>query len=274
MKITSYDHKTCRDFKAAVQKEWREENDLGAYASSTILGANTKSNHGLLVVPDAEPKSRNVLLSSIEETLFIGERGFPLSTHIYSDNSVFPKGYEFLESFYLAPYPTWIYRVEGLAFMKILLVLQGENTTVIRYQLLSSYGDYVRLQIRPIGVFRSIKGVNGPSEKSFPRLDVGVGTVTFTSDLNRTRNTLYVHHNAGVVDRSIQWFRKLQYSEDTSRQQRLLEEDLTSLCSLLYAFHKEDGVYLCISTRSKLDVGPLIFDIHKKVRGRTKTVGG
>ena len=36
-------------FEDSIQKEWLITNEIGGYASSTVLGINTRKYHGLLV---------------------------------------------------------------------------------------------------------------------------------------------------------------------------------------------------------------------------------
>ncbi len=38
----------CTNFEAGSQREWLETNGLGGFASSTLLGLNTRRYHGLL----------------------------------------------------------------------------------------------------------------------------------------------------------------------------------------------------------------------------------
>jgi glycogen debranching enzyme len=65
----------CSDLDAALRRKWLETNGLGGFASSIILGLNTHRYHGLLVATLKRPVERFVLLSKLEETLFIdGQR--------------------------------------------------------------------------------------------------------------------------------------------------------------------------------------------------------
>ena len=41
-----------------LDKEWIITNGIGGYASSTIIGANTRRYHGLLVAPITPPARR------------------------------------------------------------------------------------------------------------------------------------------------------------------------------------------------------------------------
>ena len=91
---------TCGDLDAALRREWLETNGLGGFASSTIVGLNTRRYHGLLVATLKPPVERFVLLSKVEETLFIDGQPFDLSANRYP-GTVHPQGFRFLKQFRL-----------------------------------------------------------------------------------------------------------------------------------------------------------------------------
>lgn len=266
MKQVSYGPKVCQNLETALKKEWEEKNEKGVYASSSIAGVNTKPAHGLLVVPRKGLDEADVLLAGLDETLFIGERSYPFSTHLYS-KSAFPKGYEFMEHFYNLPFPTWIFRMEGLALVKMVMVIQGEETVLIRYQLLSSYGDFVRLQIRPLVAFRSASGIVMENSSQEPKINVTQSSVELIPKGSVRR--LHLFHNAAVVDRARQWFKKLVFPKlSPSDPER--EENLFSPCSFLYAFLREEGVFLSASTNPTRRFDPFLVGVRGKGRGRSQ----
>ena len=254
MTSVSYGPEVCRDLGAALKREWKEKNNAGASASSTILGTNTKPSHGLLSVLSGSG-DQIVLLSGLDEILFVGDRPYPLSTHQFF-NTAYPKGYLNLEYFYRMPFPTWIYRAEGLALVKMVILVHGEQTVLIRYQFLSSYGDFVRLQVRPIFAFRKSKDLIYETPERIPEMKTSQGAI----ELNPGHGLPKAHimHNAGVVDREGFWFKRLSYHKLKR------EEDLYAPCSLLYAFLKEDGVYLSVSTRFSHDFDPFLIGVKEK----------
>ena len=65
-----------------LNKEWILTNGLGGYASSTIIGANTRRYHGLLVAPLTPPARRFVILSKLDESIEINENKYDLYTNI------------------------------------------------------------------------------------------------------------------------------------------------------------------------------------------------
>src|SRR5512143_3122654 len=122
----------CGDLDAALRREWLETNGLGGFASSTIVGLNTRRYHGLLVATLKPPVERFVLLSKLEETLFIDGQAFDLSANRYP-GAVHPQGFRYLKQFRLDPFPTFIYEVEGIEIEKTVFMVDGENTTVVQY---------------------------------------------------------------------------------------------------------------------------------------------
>ena len=85
------------NLKDAINKEWVITNGLGAICGSSIIGANTRRYHGLLVVPFLPPAKRHVLISKIDESIKIGDKTFNLYTNL-CENFV-SDGFKYLESF-------------------------------------------------------------------------------------------------------------------------------------------------------------------------------
>ena len=86
---------------------WLETNGLGGFASSTIIGLNTRRYHGLLVAATKAPVGRLVLLSKLEETLLIEGKRFDLSANRYP-GVIHPQGFHYLKQFRLDPFPVYI----------------------------------------------------------------------------------------------------------------------------------------------------------------------
>lgn len=70
MKFTKED----LELQNGLKKEWLITNGIGGFASSTILGANTRKYHGLLIVPLVPPARRFLILSKVDESIEIEEK--------------------------------------------------------------------------------------------------------------------------------------------------------------------------------------------------------
>ena len=79
MKIT----KAHLDLKEGIEREWLITNGIGGYASSTILGINTRKYHGLLVAPLTPPARRTLILSKLEESIEIDNNSYNLYSNIF-----------------------------------------------------------------------------------------------------------------------------------------------------------------------------------------------
>src|SRR5687767_5593325 len=61
-----------------ARKEWLHTNGAGAYASSTLAGMHTRRYHGLLVAALDPPRGRHVILSHVDATVVLPNKGASL----------------------------------------------------------------------------------------------------------------------------------------------------------------------------------------------------
>ena len=142
----------CKDLAASLRHEWLETNGLGGYASSTLQNCNTRKYHGLLVAALENPAGRYSLLSKFEDTLITGGREFPLSCNRHP-GILYPDGHRNLAEFHLAAGPVFLYDVAGVRLMKSILMVHGENTVLVRYDLPVGPAG-IRLRLIPFLTFR------------------------------------------------------------------------------------------------------------------------
>src|SRR5260370_17687522 len=103
-----YKKEPAGDLDPAGGRGGLEATGRGGFASSTIIGLNTRRYHGLLVAATKAPVGRLVLLSKLEETLFIGQQAFDISTNRYP-GVVHPCGFRYLKPFRVDPFPVFTY---------------------------------------------------------------------------------------------------------------------------------------------------------------------
>ena len=68
-------------FEQVIDKEWLITNGLGGYASSSVLGINTRKYHGLLVAALHPPGDRTVCLEKLDEDIIVGSDTYRLGTN-------------------------------------------------------------------------------------------------------------------------------------------------------------------------------------------------
>ena len=123
-------------YEEGIKREWIIGNGLGGYASSTVIGAGTRTYHGLLVAATEDSPGRFLLLSSLDEEISIKEEVYRLATHKYLD-TVFPTGFNYLSKFILAPFPLWVYQPGVFTVKKKVFMVHNSNTTCILYDIRS-----------------------------------------------------------------------------------------------------------------------------------------
>src|SRR3954454_4515298 len=134
-------------WERASTLEWLETNGLGGYAGSTVAAVNTRRYHGLLVAATNPPVGRMVLLSKLDERVTVGETGIDLASNQFP-GVIHPRGFEHLTLFERDLFPVFEYAAAGVRLRKTISAMNGENTTVITYELLEAPGEVV-LELRP-----------------------------------------------------------------------------------------------------------------------------
>lgn len=227
----------CQDLNAATSREWLETNGLGSFASSTIIGLNSRRYHGLLVAALTPPTGRAVLLSKLEETLVVDGQRFDLATNRYP-GAVHPDGYRFLNRFQLDPYPVLTFEVPGGELVKSVCMVHGENSTVIHFDFRPEAGRQVsaQLELRPLIAFRdyhSLTHENGSLNASY-REEPGCACVAPYTGMPE----LFLAHDALEVEPAGYWFRSFEY--DRERERGLdFQEDL--FCPVVLRFQLGPG---------------------------------
>ena len=139
------------NIEEGIKREWVITNGLGGYASSTILGVNTRKYHGLLVAPLNPPGSRNLILSKLDESIEIDGKSYGLFTNMCKN--YVSDGYKYLERFEKEYIPIFTYKVEDVEIKKFICMEHGKNTVAVLYTIKN--GDHTgKFTVAPIINFR------------------------------------------------------------------------------------------------------------------------
>ena len=149
--------KESLNLENGLDKEWIITNGIGGYSSSSIIGANTRKYHGLLVASLTPPARRFLILSKLDESIEVRGRKYDLYTNIGKE--YISKGYEYLESFEKDILPTFTYKIGKIEIAKTICMDYGKNTVGVYYKIKN--GAYrSKLTLAPIINFRDFHSVN------------------------------------------------------------------------------------------------------------------
>ena len=245
--LIRFDQSVCSRLDLALSREWLETNGLGGFASSTLIGLNTRRYHGLLTASTTPPTGRVLLLSKLEETVVIDGQRHELASNQYP-GAIHPQGYQYLKEFRLDPFPVFIYHVAGLEIEKRVFMVHGENTTVTEYEVRSIDGSAkpkCELELRPLIAFRDYHSTTHKNDALNPALDTQDGLVSISAYSGLP--PLYFAHNAQELITDGRWYLNFEYRLERERGLDF-EEDLYQPFTLRFQLTRRNAAAVIAST--------------------------
>ncbi len=197
-----------------LTKEWIITNGIGGFSSSTILGANTRKYHGLLIAPLSPPARRFLMLSKVDESITIGKETHELYTNVCKN--YISGGYKNQVSFEKTFVPVFKYKVGKVVINKIICMEYGKNTVGIYYRIENKEDKPIKLSLAPIINFRDFHTVN--KSQNFNIIQSVKGTkVNLIVDGNAV-TPMYMNMSDGkYIQHENNIFRNMFYPEEEKR---------------------------------------------------------
>lgn len=209
MKIT----KKQIDLQDCLNKEWVIANGTGAYCSSTVLGANTRRYHGLLVAALNPPAQRHLLLSKLDESVEVEGEIYPLFTNVCKE--YISEGYKNLESFEKEYLPVFTYKFRDIKIVKTISMIYGRNTVVVQYKIKNGKNKS-KLTLAPIINFRDFHQMTTNKEFSLRQvIDKNKSRIEIDGNANYP---LYIFCTDGqYIEHHNDTFRNMFYIKEEER---------------------------------------------------------
>lgn len=200
------------NFENAIGKEWIITNGLGGYASSTIIGVNTRKYHGLLVAPLSIPAQRHLLVAKVDESIIVDGIYYNLYTNMCRNN--ISEGYKYMESFEKDEVPTFLYNVDGIKIEKSICMEYKKNISIILYKI-TNINKKIKLNLTPLLNYRSFHAVNVNKdfyiEQSVNKNLVGV-------KIDGSAHSIYMNCTDGkYIKKENDSFKNMYYFEEEKR---------------------------------------------------------
>lgn len=265
---------TTQTFDRAIEHEWLETNGLGGWASSSIIGANTRRYHGLLVAAVNPPIGRYVMLSKMDEVLIAhDDRRYELSCNKYA-NAIHPDGYIFLQEFKKDLFPEFIYKANGITLKKTITAIHDENTTIVTYEVLKADTPFT-LELNPLVAGRDFHTLKHANDQINRHVEFNENIFT-VSPYHHAPN-LYISISKGHFHYAPDWYYNLEYSKELDRGQDAVE-DLFSYGKFYVPLGSGDKIGIIISTepphgRNALELVEIERERRNKLLAQTKLKG-
>ena len=216
MSYLKFDKNLMINLEQSLPKEMLRTNKSGAYHNTTIVGCNTRKQHGLLVIPIPEMDDKaHVLLSSLDETVIQHGAPFNLGLHEYEGGVFSPNGHKYIREFSCETVPTMTYRVGGVILKKEKVFISHENRILIKYTLVDAHSE-TTLRFTPFLAFRNANDLcveNGAINREVKPVENGIATCLYQG-----YPELYMQFSkpAQWVENG-NWYKNIVYNKDRDR---------------------------------------------------------
>jgi len=223
MDYIKFDKSQLVNLEYSLTREMLRSNRAGSYASTTIIGCNTRKYHGLLVAPQPQlDGGMHVLLSQLDETIIQHDQEFNLAIHKYKGEKFSPKGHKYVTDFSIDTNLVITYRVGGVMLTKEMLFVGNSDTIIIKYTLVEAHSP-TKLRFRPFMAYRNIHSLskaNNDVERKYDDIPNGIKVRMYQGypylHLQFSKEMEYVH----VPD----WYFDFDYMREKARGYESLED--------------------------------------------------
>lgn len=211
-------------------KEWLETDGLGGFASGTVSGVRTRRYHGLLVTATTPPTGRMMLVSGVDVTVETPGGRWALSTQRYAPDVTGGGGEQYIESFALAPWPTWTFRLpDGTRVVQEILMRAGAPQVFLSWRLLSASRAprpapdlaWTKLTVRPFLAGRDFHALMHENPAFSFDHEIAEGHFRYRPYAGAPR---IVVSSSGVYRHQPHWYRGFIYEEERNRGLDFVED--------------------------------------------------
>jgi predicted glycogen debranching enzyme len=211
----TFNQQALSSFGEAIEKEWLITNGLGGYASSTVLGINTRKYHGLLVAALNPPGQRTVCLSKLDEDLICNREVYRLGSNEFND-TIYPQGYKFIRQFTVNPFPTVTYEVTDFEVNKTVFMPKLKNAVCAIYKVTNHSGVNAKLSIYPMVTCRYYHNVIN-HQKTPLHITQQQNSKEAQLTFNDQNAVVTCRITDGVFKEKPNWVNQLLYRDEESR---------------------------------------------------------
>jgi len=234
----------------SLQREWLLTSGSGAFATSSLSLCNTRKYHGLLIVRQPQIDNEwHLLLSSLDETIVQGDNEFHLALHHYQNDTYYPKGHKYLQSFQRNKTIKLIYNVGDVQLEKDIIMPCGQDRVLVRYHVKNCTQSFA-IRFAPLLAFRQrhrLTVENSAANTSCTPIACGESFCLYDG-----YDSLCIQFSkAGVQYNHLpQWYKNFQYIQEAKRGYDCME-DLLNVGYFETKLKKGDTIIVSISTKEE-----------------------
>jgi predicted glycogen debranching enzyme len=215
MAYIKFEKEKLINLEYSLQRELLRTNRTGAYASTTIIGCNTRKYHGLLVCPMEDIDDENhVLLSALDVSVIQHGAMFNFGVRKYPGGNYEPKGHKYIVNFEIDRTPVLTYRVGGVV-LDMERILSEDDRILIKYTLRDAHSKTL-IRFKPFLAFRNVHKLSKANifvNNKYAEIENGIKVRMYDGykalNMQFNKKVEYIH----VPD----WYYNVEYQEEQNR---------------------------------------------------------
>lgn len=191
-----YGRSTFKNKARAQEQCYLLSNGLGGYSSMSIAQSLTRNDHGFFIACPTTLTKRYVLVSKLIEVVYIAGEAYEFTSQQFVNHTKNQNGEQYIIRYEQDILPTWTYMIKGVMIKKKMVMVHGENTIAVSYEVHSDQKN-IKLEVFPAISFCAI-GERVQSDQTF---------VLHKNTISSHGMTMYMHSSCNGV------FQKLKKAE-------------------------------------------------------------
>ncbi|MHC4987121.1 MAG: amylo-alpha-1,6-glucosidase [Planctomycetota bacterium] len=208
-----------KSINTLLEKEWLLTNSRGGFASSSIIGCNTRRYHSLLIGSHTPPANRIASLSTCLETITAEDHTFSLSNFEF-DNAMHPNGYSHLLEFRKDLGVHFEYETATANLTKSIYLLPDSDAIALVYEF-SNVSRPFEFSVRP---FVAMRDFHATSHSGRDLSSVCNENKLSIRGESPEMGQLMLYSRSMRFDQSPQWWYHFFYRQERRRGQDCFED--------------------------------------------------
>lgn len=185
-------------------------NGLGGYNSMNLLGGLTRGDQAFFMAAKKAPNVRWNMITGLLEIVTVDGTEYMLTSQRRKGKPDL-EGFRYLKSFRFDNYPEWVFEADGVSIKKTIVMVHGENTVTVQYDISRQPGKTVNFSVRPM---LRITAKNTPFEAGNAEHIVFEKEKAGQYRICAGENCIYAAASGMVTELSAEVFGPLYFSQD------------------------------------------------------------
>lgn len=144
-----YGKSQFNSLRRAQERYYLLTNQRGGYSSLSISGSASRNEQVLLMAAVKAPNHWVQFISNMEEIITVQEKECSLLSQEFVGYTKNAEGFRHQDSFEMADFPTYRYRVFGVELEKRIVMKHEENLLLLSYNIVNRSENPVRIRLKP-----------------------------------------------------------------------------------------------------------------------------